>query len=81
MGPQSKVVLNAMDKVKTSYSETKEYDKELIQEIYNERGRKKADGNLVYFSKNSKNVQAGVSKRFSSEAKTALERLSSETDY
>jgi peptidoglycan hydrolase-like protein with peptidoglycan-binding domain len=81
MGPQSKVVLNAMDKVKISYSETKEYDKELIQEIYNERGRKKSNGDLVYFSKNSQNIQLGVSKRFVSESKLAIQRLNNEADY
>jgi len=55
------------------------YDKELICAIYAERGRKKADGNLVYFSRSSPGVQASVSKRFKSEQQDALAMLAKET--
>jgi hypothetical protein len=37
-----------------------EFDKKLIKAIYAERGRKDAQGKLVYFSRNSPEVQKGV---------------------
>jgi type VI secretion system (T6SS) spike protein VgrG3/LysM domain-containing protein len=54
------------------------YDKQLISAIYAERGRKKPDGNLVYFSRSSPGVQASVSKRFKSEEQDALAMLAKE---
>ena len=54
------------------------FDKELICAIYDERGRKKADGNLAYFSKSSPSVQAGVAKRFKNEEQDALAMLAKE---
>lgn len=56
------------------------YDKQLICAIYAERGRKKADGNLVYFSRSSAGVQTSVSKRFKSEQQDALAMLAKETE-
>lgn len=55
------------------------YDKRLISAIYAERGRKKPDGNLAYFSKSSPSVQAGVSKRFRNEEQDALTMLAKES--
>ena len=55
------------------------YDKQLICAIYAERGRRKPDGNLAYFSKSSANVQAGVAKRFQNEQADALAMLAKET--
>jgi murein DD-endopeptidase MepM/ murein hydrolase activator NlpD len=55
------------------------YDKQLICAIYAERGRKKPDGNLAYFSKSSPSVQAGVAKRFQNEQVDALAMLAKET--
>lgn len=55
------------------------YDKQLIRAIYAERGRKKPDGNLAYFSKSSPNVQAGVARRFRDEQQDALNMLARET--
>ena len=55
------------------------YDEQLIRAVYAERGRKKPDGNLAYFSKSSSNVQAGVAKRFKSELQDALAMLAKET--
>ncbi|WP_231889188.1 hypothetical protein [Mangrovibacter phragmitis] len=80
-GPSSNVVINAMKIVGGDVYECKEYDQELINAIYDERGKKNTEGNLIYFSKNSKEVQDGVSDRFISEKKEALERLKNESDY
>lgn len=55
------------------------YDKQLICAIYAERGRKKPDGNLAYFSKSAPGVQAGVAKRFRNEEQDALAMLAKET--
>jgi murein DD-endopeptidase MepM/ murein hydrolase activator NlpD len=55
-----------------------EYDKQLICAIYAERGRKKPDGNLAYFSKSSPSVQSGVAKRFKNEEQDALAMLAKE---
>ena len=55
-----------------------DFDKQLISAIYAERGRKKPDGNLVYFSKSSPSVQAGVAKRFKNELQDALAMLAKE---
>lgn len=54
------------------------FDKQLIQAIYAERGRKKADGNLAYFSRSSPGVQAGVANRFNNEERDALTMLAKE---
>ena len=54
------------------------YDEKAIRAIYAERGRKKADGNLAYFSKSSPNVQKGVANRFKSELQDALAMLAKE---
>jgi hypothetical protein len=54
------------------------FDEQLIRAIYAERGRTKADGSLVYFSKNSPNVQKGVANRFRNELKDALAMLAKE---
>ena len=54
------------------------YDKKLICAIYAERGRKKPDGNLAYFSKSAPGVQAGVAKRFKNEEQDALAMLAKE---
>ena len=54
------------------------YDEQLICAIYAERGRRKPDGNLAYFSKSSAGVQTGVANRFKSEMKDALAMLANE---
>ena len=54
------------------------YDEQLIRAIYAERGRKKPDGTLAYFSKSSPNVQAGVANRFKNELQDALAMLAKE---
>jgi len=54
------------------------YDEKLIRAIYAERSRKKADGNLAYFSKSSPSVQKGVARRFRDELQDALAMLAKE---
>jgi len=54
------------------------YDEQLIRAIYAERGRKKSDGNLAYFSKSSPSVQTGVANRFKNEQQDALAMLAKE---
>ncbi len=55
------------------------FDEQLIRAVYAERGRRKPDGNLAYFSKSSPSVQSGVAKRFKNEEQDALAMLSKET--
>ena len=55
-----------------------DYDEQLIRAIYAERGRKKPDGNLAYFSRSSPNVQTGVANRFKNELQDALTMLAKE---
>ncbi|WNG17440.1 LysM peptidoglycan-binding domain-containing protein [Cystobacter fuscus] len=55
-------------------------DEQLIKDIYAERGRKNANGELVYFSSSSKKVQQGVSERYKSEGPDALARLARERE-
>jgi len=54
------------------------FDEALIRAVYAERGRTKPDGNLVYFSKSSPNVQKGVANRFKNELNDALAMLAKE---
>lgn len=77
-GKSNGVVGIAINKVTVPLGKNKNYDRELIKAIYAERGRKKDDGNLYYFSKNSKDVQDGVSSRFQSELAKALKELENE---
>lgn len=76
-GGGSPIVCRACENVNTPRSDPK-YDELLIKAIYAERGKKKPDGNLAYFSKSSPNVQQGVANRFRSECQDALAMLSKE---
>ncbi|HEX5747476.1 MAG TPA: LysM peptidoglycan-binding domain-containing protein [Archangium sp.] len=53
-------------------------DEQLIRDIYAERGRRDANGELAHFSRNSAAVQRGVANRFVSEEANALEMLRQE---
>jgi hypothetical protein len=50
-------------------------DEQLIRAIYAERGRKNADGTLARFKNVSPDWIPGLTKRFDSELKDALEML------
>ena len=67
-GPTSTLVIRA---VKSDPA----HDRALLIALYAERGRRKADGSLLYFSKNSPAVQASVAARFRAELKDALAML------
>jgi len=77
-GGATPIVHKAFANVKAKPTDP-DFDKQLISAIYAERGRKKADGNLAYFSRSSPSVQSGVSKRFRNEEQDALAMLSKET--
>lgn len=76
-GGATTMIHKALANVKSKPSDPG-FDKELIRAIYAERGRKKPDGNLAYFSKSSPSVQAGVAKRFKNEEQDALAMLAKE---
>ena len=73
-GGATSIVHKALAKVKCEKTDPS-FDEQLIRAIYAERGRTKADGSLVYFSKNSPNVQRGVANRFKNELNDALAML------
>lgn len=77
-GPGTPIIHRACGNVSCPTTDPK-YDELLIRAIYAERGRKKPDGNLAYFSRSSPNVQQGVSNRFKNELQDALAMLAKET--
>ena len=80
-GPYNKIITNAFAELKAKGQDdtTKnDFDEHLIRQIYAERGRKQANGRLVYFSHNSLDVQKGVANRFVSELNDALKMLKDE---
>jgi murein DD-endopeptidase MepM/ murein hydrolase activator NlpD len=76
-GPNGDIIVNALKAVALKPGDPS-FERELIKAIYAERGRYNDRGELVYFSKNSKAVQAGVADRFRRELKDALELLKSD---
>ncbi|HXC72018.1 MAG TPA: LysM peptidoglycan-binding domain-containing protein [Pyrinomonadaceae bacterium] len=76
-GPATPIVHRACGNISCPTTDPK-YDELLIRAIYAERGRKKPDGNLAYFSRSSPNVQQGVSNRFKNELQDALAMLAKE---
>ncbi len=55
------------------------HDRALLNALYAERGRCKADGTLVHFARCSAAVQSGVASRLKAELKDALAMLDAET--
>ena len=76
-GGATPIVHRALANVTVPKTDPK-YDEEVICAIYAERGRKKADGNLAYFSKSAPGVQRGVARRFRDELLDALAMLAKE---
>ncbi len=76
-GGATPIVHRACGAVSLAKTDSK-YDEQLIRAVYAERGRRKADGNLAYFSKSSPNVQTGVANRFKNELQDALAMLAKE---
>ncbi|RNC67730.1 MAG: LysM peptidoglycan-binding domain-containing protein [Desulfuromonadales bacterium] len=74
-GPNSSVVHNALRALGAWNADDPDFDRRLIHAIYAERGRKKDNGDLVYFGACSPSVQKGVAARFASEEKDALAML------
>jgi hypothetical protein len=77
-GPGANIPHVALANVR-SRPEDPDFDKEFIKAIYAERGRKRADGVLARFSRNSPAVQRGVAQRFRDEQRDALQMLAEET--
>ena len=73
-GGASTIVHKALARVKVDKTDPS-FDEQVIRAIYAERGKTKADGSLVYFARNSPNVQKGVANRFKNELKDALAML------
>ena len=76
-GGATPIVCRACASVSCDRSDPK-YDELLIKAVYAERGKKKPDGNLAYFSKSSPSVQQGVANRFRNECQDALALLAKE---
>jgi murein DD-endopeptidase MepM/ murein hydrolase activator NlpD len=79
-GGASTIVHKALARVKCDKTDPS-FDEQLIRAIYAERGKTKADGTLVYFARNSPNVQKGVANRFKNELKDALAMLAKDVKY
>jgi LysM repeat protein len=76
-GGKCAVIRKALNNVAVGKDDP-DFDKQLISAIYAERGRKRADGKLVYFPSSSPSVQKGVANRFKSEETDALRMLAEE---
>ncbi|NLD92510.1 MAG: hypothetical protein GX639_07550 [Fibrobacter sp.] len=77
-GKNTNVINKALKKVSIPISRSKNFDQELIKQIYEERGRKTERGTLAHFPGCSATVQEGVSKRYESELAKALKELENE---
>ncbi|HEX7956549.1 MAG TPA: hypothetical protein VF508_06385, partial [Pyrinomonadaceae bacterium] len=77
-GPGTNVPHVALANVKSRPGDPS-FDSDFIKAIYAERGRKRADGTLARFSRNSPKVQQGVAQRFRDEQRDALQMLAEET--
>lgn len=80
-GPNTPIVDRVFKNLKSDGIDpsTSNFDERLIKAIYDERGRKLPNGDLVHFSRNSKDVQKGVANRFVHEKSDALLMLANES--
>lgn len=76
-GGATPIVHRALSNVSVSRTDPS-FDEQFICAVYAERGRKKPDGNLAYFSKSAPGVQKGVARRFKDELQDALAMLAKE---
>jgi LysM repeat protein len=77
-GPETNAIVKAMAKVEAQGvkpSDGQDYDRALINAIYDERGKRDASGGLAYFTSASARVQASVAARFGDERRDALAML------
>ncbi|PJK01007.1 hypothetical protein CO641_03475 [Lysobacteraceae bacterium NML91-0213] len=77
-GPQTAVVNRAIANVEARGirpADGEAYDRALIDAIYDERGRRDGNGNMVYFSSSPASTQQSVANRFASERADALAML------
>lgn len=76
-GPNTAVVTRAMAAVERQGVDaaSADYDRALINAVYDERGRRDGNGELAYFSSSRADVQAGVAQRFEDERRDALNML------
>jgi hypothetical protein len=76
-GPSAAVVHRALSALHEQglTPDASTFDRAPIKAIYGERGRRNADGRLVYFANNSAAVQDGVARRFVAEERDALRML------
>lgn len=76
-GPNTAVVTRAMAAVERQGidASSPDYDRALINAVYDERGRRDGNGELAYFSSSRADVQAGVAQRFEDERRDALNML------
>jgi hypothetical protein len=77
-GGAASLVRDALGSQTKNNTVAKTSDAEIIRGIYAERGRKDANGALVHFKGNSKEVQDGVARRFQREQEDALNELARE---
>ncbi len=78
-GPRTQVVHRALESLRAPGGgldlASGDFEERLIRAIYAERGARNAAGQLKYFRRASKAVQAGVARRFAEEERDALARL------
>lgn len=79
-GPDSNIVANAVRDVRAAGIQEWDpnFDRAVINAVYDERGRRDRNGELAHFSRSSADVQAGVAARFVAERADAIAALEAE---
>jgi hypothetical protein len=78
-GAGNKIFHRALEKASQENRVSQLSDQEIIELVYQERGRVDADGASVYFSRSSPKVQQSVRNRFKNEQQDALKALARES--